>query len=115
LSLDNPLFWIWWDIWHINSKTWIENYRLLSEQNEKLSKLKEDYPYPFYFFWPENSPIASGESSRRYFGWMNSLLFGVSNVMTANFMQPDTKFLGLSPLFRFDNTPLANNKEFLGL
>jgi Patatin-like phospholipase len=43
LSLDNPLFWIWWDIWHINSKTWIENYRLLSEQNEKLSKLKEDY------------------------------------------------------------------------
>jgi hypothetical protein len=113
-SLDNSLFWTWWDIWHIISKTWIENYRSLSEQNKQLTKLREDYPNPFYFFWPENySPIASGESARRYFSWMHSLLFGAPDVMSANFIQPDTKFLTLSPFFRFDNTPLAQTiKKF---
>ncbi|MGB8023414.1 MAG: patatin-like phospholipase family protein [Nitrososphaeraceae archaeon] len=108
-SFDSPLFWSGWDVWHGITRAWIENYRSLSSQNEQLTKLIEDYPNPFYFFWPQNySPIASGESARRYFSWMRSGLFGTPNVMSGNFMQPDTKFLNmLSPFPRFDNTPLT--------
>jgi NTE family protein len=107
---NNPFFKNWWDFWHDFSSTAIKNYKqsFLAKANP-LSKVNEEYPYPFYFFWPENySPIASGEAARRYFSWMYSLISGVKGVLSPNFLQPDTKFLNpFLPFLRFDNTPLA--------
>jgi NTE family protein len=109
--LDNNIFFKnWWDFWHDFSRTAIENYKKSSfVEDNPLSKLNEEYPYPFYFFWPENySPIASGEAARRYFSWISSLIYGVRGVLSPNFLQPDTKFLNpFLPFMRFDNTPLT--------
>ena len=115
---ENPFFNDWWDLMHILSKQVIENYKSLFIKDNPLERLRDIFPWPFYFFWPDTySPIATGESARRYFSWLQFPYLGWSSVLSPNFIQPDTKFLlgiyGIPPLFRFDNTPLARTiKEY---
>jgi predicted acylesterase/phospholipase RssA len=112
--LDNDFFNMWWDNWNKITKTNIQRYKSILNENEKIfnSSAKNSYQIPFsllYFYSPENSsPIASAESARRYFSWIYFLYTGVPNVMSPNFQQPDTKFfLGIPSFARFDNTPLT--------
>jgi NTE family protein len=109
---ENPFFNAWWNSLHVFSKQTIENYKSLFIQGNPLEKLRETFPWPFYFFWPDTySPIATGETARRYFSWLQFPYIGWSSVISPNFLQPDTKFLlgifGIPQLFRFDNTPSA--------
>jgi NTE family protein len=112
--LDNDLFNMWWDNWNKFTKTNIQTYKSILNENEKIfnSSAKNRYQIPFsllHFYNPENiPPIASAESARRYFSWIYFLFTGVPNVMSPNFQQPDTKFfLGIPSFARFDNTPLT--------
>ncbi len=114
--LDNNLFEMWWDGWNNITKTNIQNYKSIVKENEQLFGWKNQIPLSqFHFYMPENlSPMASGEAARRYFSWVHFLYFGVPNVMSPNFSQPDTKFfLGIPSFARFDNTPLTKTiKEY---
>jgi NTE family protein len=70
---------------------------------------REERPWINFFFWrPDNTgPIASGETARRYFSYLWSLLTGVPRVLAPGIMQPDWKFFNFSqPFTRFDNKPL---------
>ena len=77
----------------------IENYKSFLKQNEKAFGRKKNNKNQLplsqlYFYMPENmSPIASAEAARRYFSWVYFLHAGVPGVMSANFSQPDIKFL----------------------
>lgn len=107
--LDDPVVREGWDKMHQMSKDWIEFNKSLFAQNKFLSNLRDAYPWPFYFFWPDKySPIAVGEAARRYYSWLFFLHNGAKGVLSPNFMQPDTKFFNLSmPFWRFDNSPLV--------
>jgi len=114
--LDNDFFNMWWDSWNKITKANIQTYKSFLKENEKIYGGKNTHhPHhqnlfsQLYFYNPENiSPVASAESARRYFSWIYFLFTGVTNVMSPNFQQPDTKFFtGIPPLARFDNTPLT--------
>ena len=117
--LDNDLFNTWWNGWNEITRLNIENYKSFLNQNEKAfgnKNNKNQLPLSSLFFYmPENmTPIASAEAARRYFSWVYFLYAGAPGVMSANFSQPDMKFLlGIPPIARFDNTPLTNTiKEY---
>ena len=57
--LDDPVVREGWDKMHQMSKDWIEFNKSLHAQDKFLSNLRDAYPWPFYFFWPDKySPIA---------------------------------------------------------
>jgi NTE family protein len=112
--LDNDFFNMWWDNWNKITKTNIQSYISILNENEKIfssgGKNNNQTSFsPLHFYNPENmTPVASAESARRYFSWIYFLFSGVPNVMSPNFQQPDTKFfLGIPSFARFDNTPLT--------
>jgi NTE family protein len=111
--LDDPIVRDGWDKMHQMSKDWIEFNKSLYTKNKFLSNLRDAYPWPFYFYWPDKySPIALGEAARRYFSWLFFLQNGAQGVLSPNFMQPDTKFFNLStPFWRFDNSPLVQTMK----
>lgn len=95
--------------------------------NLKKDDWRERWPQILsYFFWPDNySPIASGESARRYYSFWWSLLVGSPGVLSpatlpamTSIFQPDTKFYDplqytLNSFFRFNNSPLEQSlKKF---
>jgi NTE family protein len=111
--LDDPIVRDGWDKMHQMSKDWIEFNKSLYAKNKFLSNLRDAYPWPFYFFWPDKySPMALGEAARRYFSWLFFLQNGAQGVLSPNFMQPDTKFLNwTTPFWRFDNSPLVQTMK----
>jgi predicted acylesterase/phospholipase RssA len=75
----------------------------------KTEDWREERPWISFFFWrPDNlGPISSGETARRYFSYLSSVLAGVPHVLAPGIMQPDWKFFNfLQPFTRFDNKPL---------
>jgi NTE family protein len=103
-----------WDWWSDLSKLWLENYDKYFEKYSPPLELEYNYLNPFYlFFRPEiYTPIATGESARRYFSMAYFPYNLPMHAITPSFRQPDTRFfLGIPPFFRFSNTPLAETAE----
>jgi hypothetical protein len=103
-----------WNLWSDLSKLWLENYEKYFKNYFPSLDLKDNYLNPLYlFFRPEiYTPLATGESARRYFS-MASFPYNLPmRAITPSFRQPDTRFfLGIPPFFRFSNTPLAETAE----
>jgi NTE family protein len=92
------------------SKAWLENYTKYFAKYSLPLDLKTNYLNPFYlFFRPEMySPIATGESARRYFSWLYYPYMTPIHGITPNFVQPDTRFfLGIPTFARFSNSPMV--------
>jgi len=99
-----------WDWANQISKTWLENYTEYFAKYSLPLDLKTNYLNPFYlFFRPERyTPIATGESARRYFSWLYYPYMTPMRGITPNFVQPDTRFfLGIPAFARFSNSPMA--------
>ena len=99
-----------WDWANQISKTWLENYTEYFTKYSLPLDLKTNYLNPFYlFFRPERyTPIATGESARRYFSWLYYPYMTPMRGITPNFVQPDTRFfLGIPAFARFSNSPMA--------
>jgi predicted acylesterase/phospholipase RssA len=104
-----------WDWLNYLTKSWLENYNRYVAKYLPPSDVKNNYLNPFYlFFRPENySPVATGESARRYFSMLYFPYIPPMHAITPNFVQPDTRFfLGIPSFFRFSNTPLAETVEY---
>jgi NTE family protein len=103
-----------WDLWSDLSKLWLENYEKYFRNYFPSLDLKDNYLNPLYlFFRPEiYTPLATGESARRYFS-MASFPYNLPmRAITPSFRQPDTRFfLGVPAFFRFSNTPLAETAK----
>jgi NTE family protein len=103
-----------WDLWSDLSKLWLENYKKYFAKYSSPLDLEHNYLYPLYlFFRPEiYTPLATGESARRYFS-MASFPYNLPmRAITPSFRQPDTRFfLGIPAFFRFSNTPLAETAK----
>lgn len=99
-----------WDWWSDLSKMWLEYYEKYFVKYSSSRDLEYNYLNPFYLFFRPDiyTPIATGESARRYFS-MASFPYNLPmRAITPSFRQPDTRFfLGIPPFFRFSNTPLA--------
>jgi NTE family protein len=107
--LDSNLFKKPWDWANKISKAWLENYTKYFAKYSLPLDLKTNYLNPFYlFFRPEvYTPIATGESARRYFSWLYYPYMTPMHGITPNFVQPDTRFLlGIPAFARFSNSPL---------
>jgi len=79
-----------------------------------IDKWREERPWIYaYFLWPDNlSSISTLEGVRKYYSYVFSVLFGVPNVLSAQILQPDSKFFDFMRGFsRFDNKPLENSME----
>ena len=103
-----------WDWWSDLSKLWLENYEKYFEKYSPPLNLEYNYLNPFYlFFRPEiYTPIATGESARRYFSMAYFPYILPMHAITPSFRQPDTRFfLGVPAFFRFSNTPLAETAK----
>jgi NTE family protein len=99
-----------WDRANEISKVWLENYTKYFAKYSLPLNLKTNYLNPFYlFFRPElYTPIATGESARRYFSWLYYPYMTPMHGITPNFVQPDTRFfLGIPAFARFSNSPLV--------
>lgn len=99
-----------WDWANEISKVWLENYTKYFAKYSLPLNLKTNYLNPFYlFFRPElYTPIATGESARRYFSWLYYPYMTPMHGITPNFVQPDTRFfLGIPTFARFSNSPLV--------
>jgi NTE family protein len=100
--------------------SWTEGFPFWQPVNLTKEDWRERWPQILaYFLWPDNySPVASGESARRYYSYWWSLLAGSPGVLSPSpvalpsaIFQPDTKFFDplqftLNSFFRFDNAPL---------
>lgn len=105
--------------------SWTEGYPFWQPINLRQEDWRERWPQTLtYFLWPDNySPVASGESARRYYSYWWSLLAGSPGVLSPSsvatpsaIFQPDTKFFDplqftLNSFFRFDNTPLEKTMK----
>jgi NTE family protein len=99
-----------WDWGNKISKVWLQNYTKYFAKYSLPLDLKTNYLNPFYlFFRPElYTPIATGESARRYFSWLYYPYMTPMHGITPNFVQPDTRFfLGIPAFARFSNSPLV--------
>ena len=108
--LSSNLFKDPWDWGNKISKAWLENYTKYFAKYSLPLNLKTNYLNPFYlFFRPEfYTPIATGESARRYFSWLYYPYMTPMHGITPNFVQPDTRFfLGIPAFARFSNSPLV--------
>jgi NTE family protein len=107
--LDSNLFKKPWDWANKISKAWLENYIKYFEKYSLPLDLKTNYLNPFYlFFRPEvYTPIATGESARRYFSWLCYPYMTPMHGITPSFVQPDTRFLGIPTFLRFSNSPMV--------
>jgi NTE family protein len=107
--LSSNLFKKPWDWANKISKAWLENYTKYFAKYSLPLDLKTNYLNPFYlFFRPEvYTPIATGESARRYFSWLYYPYMTPMHGITPSFVQPDTRFLlGIPAFARFSNSPL---------
>lgn len=103
-----------WDWWSEISKSWIENYNKYFAKYSLPLNLKNNYLNPFYLFSrPEiYTPVATGESARRYFSTLAFPYIPPMHAITPSFRQPDTRFfLEAPPFFRFSNIPLAETAK----
>jgi NTE family protein len=105
--------------------SWTEGPPFWQPINLREEDWRERWPQILaYFLWPDNySPMAPGESVRRYYSYWWSLLAGSPNVLSPSsiaipsaIFQPDTKFFDplqftLNSFFRFDNTPLEQTMK----
>ena len=105
-----------WDWLSEISKSWLENYNKYFAKYSPPLNLKNNYLNAFYLFSrPEiYTPVATGESARRFFSMLAFPYIPPMRAITPNFRQPDTRFfLGVPPFFRFSNIPLAETaKEY---
>ena len=103
-----------WDLWSDLSKLWLENYEKYFAKYSPSLDLEHNYLNPLYLFFRPDiyTPVATGESARRYFS-MASFPYNLPmRAITPSFRQPDTRFfLGAPAFFRFSNTPLAETAK----
>lgn len=109
--LDNP--WtgqLWSNFWNIGSH-FRNAWNFYQNFWATLDSVRETYPaIGGYFFWPDKyGEVASPESARRYYSYLNTVLFGSPRVLNPAISQPDMKFGDISHLLfgRFDNKPLV--------
>jgi NTE family protein len=116
ISKSNPFFTESWNIWS----------KLAGYQSEYLKKylsryyqgqspnLQANYLNPFYLFLRSDfyTQPADAEAARRFFAWLLFPYISLAQIITPNFIQPDTKFFAGIPQFtRFDNRPLIDIVE----
>lgn len=103
-----------WDWWSKITKSWIKSYDKYFAKYSLPLNLKNNYLNPFYLFSrPEiYTPVATGESARRYFSTLAFPYIPPMRAITPSFRQPDTRFfLEAPPFFRFSNIPLAETAK----
>jgi NTE family protein len=113
ISKSNPLFAESWNLWSRSTSYQIEylkNFLSLYYQGQPPN-LQANYLNPFYLFLRPDlyTQPADVEAARRFFAWLLYPYASLAQVITPNFLQPDTKFFAGIPQFtRFDNRPLVN-------
>jgi NTE family protein len=73
--------------------------------------LQANYLNPFYLFLLPDfyTQPADVEAARRFFAWLLYPYAISAQIISPNFIQPDTKFFaGIPPFIRYDNRPLVN-------
>jgi hypothetical protein len=118
ITNSNPFFIEFWNAWN----------KLGSFQSNLLKRyfswyyhseigqldLQLNYLNPFYLFFRPDiyTPPADAEAARRFFCWLLFPYASFAQIITPNFLQPDTKFFAGIPQFaRFDNRPLVSLVE----
>jgi NTE family protein len=113
ISNSNPLFTESWNLW---SKTasynleYFKNFLSLYYQGQPPN-LQANYLNPFYLFLLPDfyTQPADVEAARRFFAWLLYPYATRAQIISPNFIQPDTKFFaGIPPFIRYDNRPLVN-------
>jgi NTE family protein len=111
ISNSNPLFTESWNLWSKSASYYLEylkNFLSLYYQGQPPN-LQANYLNPFYLFLrPElYTQPADVEAARRFFAWLLYPYASLAQIITPNFIQPDTKFFaGIPPFIRYDNRPL---------
>jgi predicted acylesterase/phospholipase RssA len=113
ISKSNPLFTESWNLWSKSAGYQLEYLKsfLSLYQQGQPPDLQANYLNPFYLFLRPDlyTPPADIEAARRFFAWLLYPYASLAQVITPNFIQPDTKFFAGIPQFtRFDNRPLVN-------
>ncbi|MGH9983257.1 MAG: patatin-like phospholipase family protein [Nitrososphaeraceae archaeon] len=113
ISKSNPLFTESWNLWSKSASyqlEYLKNFLSLYYQGQPPD-LQANYLNPFYLFLRPDlyTQPADIEAARRFFAWLLYPYASLAQVITPNFIQPDTKFFAGIPQFtRFDNRPLVN-------
>lgn len=116
ISKSNPLFTESWNLWNKSASyqlEYLKNFLSLYYQGQPPD-LQTNYLNPFYLFLRPDlyTQPADIEAARRFFAWLLYPYASLAQVITPNFIQPDTKFfVGVPQFTRFDNRPLVNIVE----
>ncbi len=113
ISKSNPLFTESWNLWSKSASYQLEYLKnfLSPYYQGQPPDLQANYLNPFYLFFRPDlyTQPADIEAARRFFSWLLYPYASLAQVITPNFVQPDTKFFAGIPQFtRFDNRPLVN-------
>lgn len=113
ISKSNPLFTESWNLWSKSASyhlEYLKNFASLYYQGQPPN-LQANYLNPFYLFLRPDlyTQPADVEAARRFFAWLLYPYASLAQIITPNFIQPDTKyFAGIPPFIRYDNGPLVN-------
>lgn len=113
ISKSNPLFTESWNLWSKSASYYLEylkNFLSLYYQGQPPN-LQANYLNPFYLFLRPDlyTQPADVEAARRFFAWLLYPYASLAQIVTPNFIQPDTKFFaGIPQFIRYDNRPLVN-------
>jgi predicted acylesterase/phospholipase RssA len=116
ITKSNPLFTESWNLWSRSTSyqlEYLKNFLSLYYQGQPLN-LQANFLNPFYLFLRPDlyTQPADVEAARRFFAWLLYPYASLAQIITPNFIQPDTKFFAGIPQFtRFDNRPLVNTVE----
>ena len=109
----NPFFTESWNLWSKTASYQLEyfkNFLSLYYQGQPPN-LQANYLNPFYLFLLPDfyTQPADVEAARRFFAWLLYPYATRAQIISPNFIQPDTKFFaGIPPFIRYDNRPLVN-------
>ncbi len=113
ISKSNPFFTESWNLWSKTASYHLEYFKnLLSLYYQgQPPNLQANYLNPFYLFLLPDfyTQPADVEAARRFFAWLLYPYATRAQIISPNFIQPDTKFFaGIPPFIRYDNRPLVN-------
>jgi NTE family protein len=113
INKSNPLFTESWNLWSKSASYLLEylKYFLSLYYQGQPPNLQANYLNPFYLsLLPDfYTQAADVEAARRFFAWLLYPYATRAQIISPNFIQPDTKFFaGIPPFIRYDNRPLVN-------